>query len=45
MKRGKGVREGRGPEGKERGRMREKGWEERSPKADSKNSDIRTPVI
>ena len=45
MKGGKGVREGTEPEGKEGGRMREKGWEERGPKAHSKNSDLGTPII
>ena len=34
-----------GPEGKEGEKMREKGWEERGPKAHSKNSDFGTPVI
>ena len=41
MKRGKGVREGVGPEGERGGRMREKGWEQRGPKAHSKNSDFK----
>ena len=31
--------------GKEGGRMREKGCEQRGPKARSKNSDLGTPVI
>ena len=39
------VRECTGPEGKEGGGMREKGWEERGPKAHSKNSDFSTPLI
>ena len=38
----KGVREGTGPEG---GKMRGKGWEERGPKAHSKNSDFGSSVI
>ena len=29
----------------EGGKMREKGWEERGPKAHSKNSDFGTPMI
>ena len=31
--------------GKEGGKMREKGWEEKGPKAHSKNSDFGTPLI
>ena len=42
----KGVSKGGGSEqglkGKEGGKMREKGWEERGPKAHSKNSDFGT---
>ena len=34
-----------GPEGERGGEMREKGWEERGPKAHSKNSDFSTPLI
>ena len=45
MKRGKGVGEGTAPEGEEGGRMRGKGWEERGPKAHSKNSDFGIPMI
>ena len=33
MKKGKGVREGTGAEGERVGKKREKGWEERGPKA------------
>ena len=39
---GKRVREGTGHDGKEGGRMREKGWEESDPNARSKNSDLGT---
>ena len=39
------VREGTGLEGEKGGKMREKGWEERGPKAASKNSDVDTPLI
>ena len=45
VKRGKGVGEGTGPEGERGGKNEEKGWEERGPKAHSKNSDFGTPVI
>ena len=48
VKRGKGVTEGTAPEGlkgKEGEGMREKGWEEKSSKAYSKNSDFGTPMI
>ena len=31
--------------GKEGGKMREKGWEERAPKAPSKNTDFGIPMI
>ena len=34
-----------GPEGERGEKMREKGWEERGPKAHSKNSDFGTPLI
>ena len=40
VKRGEVVGERTGPEGERRGKMREKGWEERRPKAHSKNSDL-----
>ena len=42
VKRGKGVREGTGLEGEERGGTNEgkRGWEERGPKAHSKDSDF-----
>ena len=46
MKRGKwGRRWGHGLKGKEGGRMREKGWEEKGPKAHSKNSDFGNSMI
>ena len=45
VKRGEVVRECTGPEGERGGEMREKGWEERGPKAHSKNSDFSTPLI
>ena len=45
VKRGKGEGRGQGLKGKEGGRMREKGWEERGPKAHSQNSDFGTAVI
>ena len=41
---GKGGGEG-GLEGGKKGGKREKGWEERGPKAHSKNSDFGTPLI
>ena len=34
-----------GLKGKEGGKMRGKGWEERGPKRHSKNSDFGTPLI
>ena len=34
-----------GPEGERGGKMREKGWEQRGPKANPKNSDFGTPLI
>ena len=34
-----------GLKGKEEGKMRETGWEDRGPKADSKNSDFGTPLM
>ena len=34
-----------GLKGKEGGKRREKGWEERAPKAHSKNSDFGTPML
>ena len=34
-----------GPEGERGGAMREKAWEERGPKAHSKNSDFGTLLI
>ena len=40
VKRGKRVGKGTRPEGNRGGRMREKGWEERGPKAQLKNSDL-----
>ena len=43
MKRGKGAREGTGPEGERGGRMREKGWEDSGLPADLKISDFGTP--
>ena len=43
--RGKVIREGIGPEGEKGGRMREKGWEKRVPKARLKNSDFGSPMI
>ena len=45
VKRGEVVRECTGPEGERGGRNEEKGWEERGPKAHSKNSDFSTPLI
>ena len=42
VKRGEVVGERTGPEGERGGQMREKGWEERGPKARSKNSDFGT---
>ena len=46
MKRGEAVRECTGPEGERGGgEMREKEWEERGPKAHSRNSDFSTPLI
>ena len=45
MKRGKGCERGQGLKGKEGGRMREKWWEERGPKAHLKNSDFGTLMI
>ena len=39
MKRGKGAREGTWLEGETGGKNEAKGWEERGPKAHSKNSD------
>ena len=46
VKRGEVVRECTGPEGEKGGReMREKGWEERGPKAHLKNSNFSTPLI
>ena len=39
------VRECTGPEGERGGEMREKGREERGPKAHSKNSEFGTPLI
>ena len=44
MKRGKGVREGTGPEGKEGGRVKKSG-RKGARKAHSKDSDFATPVI
>ena len=44
-KRGEVVGECAGPEGERGGKMRLKGWEERRPKAHSKNSDFGTPLI
>ena len=45
VKRGEVVRECTGPEGERGGRNGEKAWEERGPKAHSKNSDFSTPLI
>ena len=45
VKKGKGVREGTRPEGERGGKNKGKGWEERGPKARSKNSDFSTPLI
>ena len=42
---GKRGRRGDGLKGKEGRRMRDKGWEERGPKAHSKNSDFGTSMI
>ena len=39
------VGESTGPEGERVGKMREKSWQERGPKAHSKNSDFGTPLI
>ena len=39
-----GKGKGQGLKGKEGGRKREKGWEERGPKAHLKNSDFDAPV-
>ena len=39
------VGEWAGPGGGGGGKMRKKGWEERGPKAQSKNSDFGTPMI
>ena len=39
------VAECTGPEGERGGKMREKGWQERGPKAHSKNSDFGTLLI
>ena len=41
----RGVGEGTGPEGERGGKNEGKGWEERGPKAHSKNSDLGTPMI
>ena len=40
MKRGEWWESEQALKGKEWGEMREKGWEERGPKAHSKNSDL-----
>ena len=40
-----GSERGQGLKGKEGRRMREKGWEERGPKANSRNSGFGTPMI
>ena len=45
VKREKWWESEQGLKGKEGGKMREKGWEERGPKAHSKNSDFGTPLI
>ena len=45
MKREKWCENAQGLKGKEGGEMRENGWEERGPKAHSKNSDFSTPLI
>ena len=39
------VGDEQGLKGKEGGKMREKGWEKRGPKAHSKNADFGTPLI
>ena len=44
VKRGKGVREGTGPEGERGGENKGKRGEERGLKAHSKNSDSATPM-
>ena len=36
---------GQGPKVEKGGKVREKGWEERGPKAPSKNSEFGTPMI
>ena len=45
VRRGEVVGEWTGTEGERGGKMREKGWGERGPKAHSKNSDFGTPMI
>ena len=45
MKRGKGVREGTGPEGERGGKNEGKRWDKRGPKAHSENSDFGPPLI
>ena len=45
MQSGEVVGESTGPEGERGGKMREKRWEERGPKAHSKNSDFGTHLI
>ena len=45
MERGEVVGERTGPERERGGGMSEEGWEERGPKAHSKNSDFGTPLI
>ena len=45
MKRVEVVESEQDLKGKEGGKMRENGWEERGPKAHSRNSDLGTPMI
>ena len=45
VKKGKGVREGTGPEGERGGKNEGKGCKERGPKERLKNSDFGTPMI
>ena len=45
MERGKRGKRGTGLEGEEGGRMREKGWEERGPKAHSRETLMCAPMI